>query len=180
MGKGSGKGSGGGGYYLRGGHAATLETLSVSARHDVAYRLPKPSHHSSSNSSSSNNNTASDLLYRKPWKPKGLLNVGNTCYANAALQCLLSTALTHALLDPKASAIFRRYSSNPNLLEQGSGSVDSHESNDNNNNAEAQKLARRLKEREDKRMQENCRWLSRELKMITLDYLRTEVTPTVR
>ena len=177
MGKGSGKGSGGGGYYLRGGHAATLETLSVSARHDVAYRLPKPSHHSSSNSSSSNNNTASDLLYRKPWKPKGLLNVGNTCYANAALQCLLSTALTHALLDPKASAIFRRYSSNPNLLEQGSGSVDSHESNDNNNNAEAQKLARRLKEREDKRMQENCRWLSRELKMITLDYLRTEVTP---
>jgi len=186
MGKGSGKGSGGGGSYLRGGHAvATLDTLSVSARHnDSSYRAHKPSHHQNSHVvSSTSTASASDLLYRKPWKPKGLLNVGNTCYANAALQCLLSTALTHALLDPKASAIFRRYSSNPNLLEQGSGSVDSHDSNgdsNNHNHAEAHKLARRLKEREDKRLQENCRWLSRELKMITLDYLRTEVTqPTL-
>ena len=59
--------------------------------------------------------------------PKGMTNVGNTCYANAALQCLLSTALTSALLDPKTIPILRRYSSNPNLLAMGSGSVDSSE-----------------------------------------------------
>jgi Ubiquitin carboxyl-terminal hydrolase len=59
--------------------------------------------------------------------PKGLLNIGNSCYANAVIQCLLNTALTDALNDPSASAIFRRYSSNPNILAQGSGSVDSEE-----------------------------------------------------
>lgn len=68
--------------------------------------------------------------------PKGMTNVGNTCYANAALQCLLSTALTSALLDPKTIPILRRYSSNPNLLAMGSGSVDSSEesSQDGNGN----------------------------------------------
>jgi len=57
--------------------------------------------------------------------PVGLVNVGNTCYANAALQCLLCSALSHALLDPASAQIFRRYSSNPDLLSLGSGSVDS-------------------------------------------------------
>mmetsp|Transcript_28494 Transcript_28494/g.77155 ORF Transcript_28494/g.77155 Transcript_28494/m.77155 type:complete len:837 (-) Transcript_28494:118-2628(-) len=62
--------------------------------------------------------------------PKGFTNVGNTCYANAALQCLLSTALTSALLDPKTMPLLRRYSSNPNLLAMGSGSVDSSDDDD--------------------------------------------------
>ena len=62
--------------------------------------------------------------------PKGFVNVGNTCYANAALQCLLSTALTSALLDPKTVPILRRHSSNPNLLAMGSGSVDSSDDDD--------------------------------------------------
>jgi hypothetical protein len=62
--------------------------------------------------------------------PKGLTNVGNSCYANAALQCLLSTALTNALLNPEVVPLFRRYSSNPNLLAKGSGSVDSADDED--------------------------------------------------
>lgn len=68
--------------------------------------------------------------FSSDWWPKGLTNVGNTCYANAALQCLLSTALTSALLDPKTVPILRRYSSNPNLLAMGSGSVDSSDEDD--------------------------------------------------
>lgn len=57
--------------------------------------------------------------------PKGFVNVGNTCYANATLQCLLSTALSDALLDPNTLPLFRKYSSNPNILAMGSGSVSS-------------------------------------------------------
>jgi ubiquitin C-terminal hydrolase len=48
--------------------------------------------------------------------PPGFLNVGNTCYANAALQCLFSTALSRALLQPKCFPAFRSYSSNGHLL----------------------------------------------------------------
>lgn len=79
-------------------------------------------------------------------RPNGLVNVGNTCYANAVLQCLLSTALPQALLDPKASAIFRRYSSNSNLLELAKSKDD------------------------DQHLRDKCKWLTRELKKITVEY----------
>ena len=86
--------------------------------------------------------------------------MGNTCYANAVLQCLMSTALTQALTDKKAAAIFRRYSSNPNILAQGSGSVDSQDPS----------RYRKRRESWDRTMQENCSWLSRELKTLAIKY----------
>ncbi len=51
---------------------------------------------------------------RRP--PPGFLNLGNTCYANAALQCLFSTALSRALLEPRCFPVFRQYSSNGHLM----------------------------------------------------------------
>jgi Ubiquitin carboxyl-terminal hydrolase len=110
--------------------------------------------------------------------PKGLLNVGNSCYANAVLQCLLSTALTHALVDPSASAIFRRYSSNPAILEQGSGSVDSDEDNeDDYDNLVSSPRPRGGKgsKHDDRNVQLNCEWLTRELNRITRESQVAEI-----
>lgn len=106
--------------------------------------------------------------------PKGLENVGNTCYANAALQCLLSTSLSHALLQPDLLAIFRRYASNSNLLTLGSGSVDS---NDDDDARQQEKLTRRelrRKRRETKKNKEKSDWLTRQLTVITREYTSPE------
>lgn len=116
--------------------------------------------------------THSEELKREA-RPKGFLNVGNTCYANAALQCLLSTALSSALLDPKRAAVIRRYSSNPNLLAMGSGSVDSDDPEDSESEQKRKtsRRERRKKEREDRKMYKTCQWLTKELKTITRDYV---------
>lgn len=103
--------------------------------------------------------------------PKGFTNVGNSCYANAALQCLLSTALTDALLDPKTIPLFRKYSSNANLLAMGSGSVDSEDNILKTANQAAREKERKRREREKKQMTENCEWLTEELTRITEDYI---------
>lgn len=101
---------------VRGGHSVAT----ISSNHPKPLGLSPGDYPSPGNPS----NGLHSMVNPEHW-PKGLTNVGNTCYANAALQCLLSTALTSALLDPKTVPILRRYSSNPNLLAIGSGSVDS-------------------------------------------------------
>lgn len=116
--------------------------------------------------------------------PVGLKNVGNSCYANAALQCILSTALSHALLDPKSTKVFRRYSSNPGILALGSGSVDSEDQDTEDDGVdedadigrEARRLARqrakeeRRKNREKMLKHEKCQWLTGQLTDITRIY----------
>lgn len=125
--------------------------------------------------------THSDELKHEA-RPKGFLNVGNTCYANAALQCLLSTALANALVDSRAAAAIRRYSSNPNLLSNGSGSVDSDDADDSES-AQQRKLSkkeRRKKEREDRKMYKTCQWLTKELKHITKDFMQHSSSSSTR
>jgi hypothetical protein len=142
---------------VKGGHAVVVETQ-FSNNH-----VERPAHY----------NQGSAL---PEGMPKGLTNVGNTCYANAALQCLLSTALTNALLDPQVVPLFRRYSSNPNLLAKGSGSVDSEEDLNENPGHETLKKKTpeserlRRKEKEESKMHDNCQWLTRELTSITQEY----------
>jgi hypothetical protein len=104
--------------------------------------------------------------------PKGFLNVGNTCYANATLQCLLSTALADALLDPKTLPLFRQYSSNPNILAMGSGSVDSEDglSAGTSKNEEGS-ICPGGNEQSFEGLHDDCEWLMEELTNITEDYL---------
>jgi len=214
---------------VRGGHSvATI----ASSHHPTPLGL-SPADYANGDGNPSNN--LHSMVNLQHW-PKGLTNVGNTCYANAALQCLLSTALTSALLDPKTVPILRRYSSNPNLLAMGSGSVDSSDEDsdfadcglsiDNDVDAEEdgifmdskgvllsksfsptqvnvkdaliakqkkktakakkkkKKEERRAKaenaamrkEREQRRMEETCKWLTTELTSIATEYMEDSST----
>lgn len=112
------------------------------------------------------------------FRPKGMTNIGNSCYANSVLQCLLSTALTQALMDPGAISVFRQYSFNLQILHQGSGSVDSQDSDDLKRKRSADDLKRkkriekeRLQQRRDQELQDKCLWLTRELKAVTAQYV---------
>jgi ubiquitin carboxyl-terminal hydrolase 36/42 len=123
----------------------------------------------------------------KLMKPSGLKNVGNTCYANAALQCILSTALSHALLDPTSTHVFREYSSNPALLAVGSGEADSDNDSDEKeeaSQARLEKQAERQKARLERRKRkekllnhEKCQWLTGELTDITRVYTSLNDSP---
>ena len=191
---------------IRGGHAAAVHPPQQQRGGGFSSLFGSHNTGSSSNTASGNSSRSNtpqnqnhhlkdeDATY---W-PKGFTNIGNSCYANATLQCLMSTALVDALLDPQTIPVFRKYSSNPNLLAMGSGSVDSEEddivirtdqtsptmeegavSPKQLKKKQAKKECQReqfRKERERSKMQENCEWLTQELTKITEDYL-TESPP---
>ena len=166
-----GKGSGSGG---RSGEPFTVSTISPPAQHQhhPGHKRKQPQPH--------------DTIR---FRPKGLTNVGNTCYANAVLQCLLSTALTQALMDPKAAPVFRQYSFNLQILQQGSGSVDSQEgdvlcddSSNNKNNTTASRKdptshasASCDPKTRDPELHDRCMWLTNELKFVTMQYVHEEI-----
>jgi len=115
--------------------------------------------------------------------PKGFTNVGNSCYANAALQCLLSTSLTHALLQPESMDILRGYSSNHRLLELGAGSFDSQNVDDVDESVRSRssRMSRKEKRRQrrmEKRMHVKSDWLTRHLTLITREYVENEPSKT--
>jgi len=106
--------------------------------------------------------------------PKGFQNVGNSCYANAALQCLLSTSLTHALLQPKAMPALRDYSSNGRLLQRGSRSIDSSEGVRESRTSKITRKEKRRKRRKEKMMYVKSDWLTRHLTVITREYVEAK------
>ena len=197
---------------VRGGHSIVSSSSSSSKIFPSPLGLSAGDYDAGSRTYSNNNNNDRQQHAEDGggggWWPKGLTNVGNTCYANAALQCLLSTALVSALLDPRTVPILRRYSSNPNLLAMGSGSVDSSEDEEGDiedeedgilkvvdshgvastpkqtNQSKTKKKKKKSKdehnpcqdeakrkERERRKMEENCKWLTRELTSITQEYM---------
>ena len=106
---------------------------------------------------------------RKKRPPPGFLNVGNTCYANAALQCLFSTALSRALLQPKCFPAFRSYSSNGHLLYpiEDNDCEASEESFDDKADSSKQlsqlTWMRAPNKQRHKQMSELCQWITSEL-----------------
>ena len=187
---------------LKGGHAVTTTTSSSAQHHHHQPSSPHPrrQRYVVCFESPCGPIDEDETYYSVTTRPKGLKNVGNTCYANATLQCLLNTALSHAITDPVASAIFRRYSSNPNILAQGSGSVDleidgascggennttttgtsSTISKNSLSSSRQRKLMLRERKRlEEETMYENCQWLSAELRQLVLEYHAPDVNRNV-
>ena len=151
MGKGSGATTTG---YMKGGDALTVATQNIPHHPQEACRSISPER------------------WQTRFRPKGLTNVGNTCYANAVLQCLLSTALTQTLMDPTAISVFRQYSFNLKLLRQGSGSVDSQDSTDSPRRKSKRKSGKRSsRSNADSEMEDKCAWLTQELKKVTAQYV---------
>eukprot|EP00523_Entomoneis_sp_CCMP467_P001841 CAMPEP_0168740984 /NCGR_PEP_ID=MMETSP0724-20121128/12268_1 /TAXON_ID=265536 /ORGANISM="Amphiprora sp., Strain CCMP467" /LENGTH=621 /DNA_ID=CAMNT_0008788451 /DNA_START=246 /DNA_END=2107 /DNA_ORIENTATION=- len=162
-----GRGSGSGGRtppstgYLKGGDRLSVTTSLTPAHHR---------HHDNGPQHARIESRPSLKMEKPRFRPKGLTNVGNTCYANAVLQCLLSTALTQALMDPNAAPVFRQYSFNLQILQQGSGSVDSQDSDED-------KISKRRSARvseKDPELQDRCVWLTNELKKVTLQYVNVQ------
>jgi len=87
-----------------------LDQTKVTQKRDL--NLSKATYSHSLKSSSQNEH----FPLPKRFPPVGFKNCGNTCYANAALQCILSTVLSRALLEPKCIRIIRKYSWNYSLL----------------------------------------------------------------
>jgi len=92
----------------------------------------------------------------KRYPPVGLKNWGNTCYANAALQCLLSTALARALMEPKCFREFKRYASNVHLLNKELQPSNSFSTDDQTSSKYRNRRRKQV-------MSDTCHWITKEL-----------------
>lgn len=118
--------------------------------------------------------------------PVGLKNVGNSCYANAALQCILATVLSDALLDPLRASIFQKFASNTFVLRQGSGSFDTLDSCVSKLVNDPEAYYERVKRRESRQKrreirqetrlsdvsEDTCLWLSNAATDLSNEYFR--------
>jgi len=86
----------------------------------------------------------------KQYPPVGFKNWGNTCYANASLQCLMSTALSRALLEPK-------------FFDSFSNSVIANYNNVEDDDPSEEKA-------EEIPKSELCRWVTKELTKLCKEY----------
>jgi len=127
-----------------------------------------------SSSTADNDDITAIVPLPKRYPPVGFKNLGNTCYANAALQCLMSTALAQALVEPKCIGVFKKYSSNSHLLESCktfSSSLGCYSSTSSRSVSDDKvKVQHKKKINGKHHRSDTCKWLTEELTVLCKKY----------